>query len=391
MPAAVVNAQQRRTARPGTFHALASVAGVTTVGVCPVFLVGGLGVQLQAALGFGAAGLGMATAGFFGVAALASRIMGWLVERIGAPNGMRLSAVCSSLLLVGLSVINDAVWLLGLLLLAGMSTALAQPSSNLLITQAVPTHRRGTGFGVKQSAIPMATMLAGAAVPAVALTIGWRWVFVFGGLLGLIAAWSVPSLPATQQPARSAPSKSSPGQRRAMLLIIAATGGLGSAAANSLGAFLTTTAVDVGFSPWAAGLVLSLGSIVGLSVRLAAGVLADRRNPNLLRVILVMLFLGAVGFALMAIPAQLPFILGVLIAFGAGWAWPGLLNFAVAKIAPDRVASATSFTQTGVYVGACLGPLLFGVVAQHSGLSVAWGAASAAAVIAGTLLFFIRR
>ncbi|MER7076834.1 MFS transporter, partial [Saccharopolyspora kobensis] len=181
------------------------------------------------------------------------------------------------------------------------------------------------------------------------------------------------------------------GPRRSALLLLAISGGLGSAAANALGAFVTTTAVEVGFSPSAAGLVLSLGSATGLLIRLCAGVIADRRNPDLVRVISGMLLIGSIGFGLMAVHSTVAFLIGVSIGFGAGWAWPGLLNFAVAKIAPDRVASATSFTQTGIYLGGSLGPLLFGLLAEHAGLGGAWLAAGAAAIVAGVLLLFIRR
>ncbi|MBB5156386.1 MFS transporter [Saccharopolyspora phatthalungensis] len=388
MPAAAIAGQATRTI--GIPRVLSSVAAVVTVGVFPVFLVGGLGVQLQHDLGFGAALLGVGAAGFFGVASLASRTMGWLVERIGARLGMRLGALGSALCLFGLAVTPNAPWLLGLLWVAGLPNSLAQPASNLLIAQGIPADRRGMGFGVKQSSIPAATLLAGVAVPAVALTIGWRWVFVIAGVIGLVASIAVPRLPTAE---RSVAGRADTARRGAggALLLLAISGGLGSAAANALGAFVTTTAVEVGFSPSAAGLVLSLGSASGLTIRLCAGVLADRKNPNLVRVITAMLLIGSIGFALMAVNSPVPFLIGVSIGFGAGWAWPGLLNFAVAKIAPDRVASATSFTQTGIYLGGSLGPLLFGVLAEQAGLAGAWLAAGIAAIIAGFLLLFIRR
>ncbi|WP_433872128.1 MFS transporter [Saccharopolyspora sp. CA-218241] len=387
MPAAGIAAPP---AAVGVPRVLASVAAVVTVGVFPVFLVGGLGVQLQRDMGFSAALLGLAAAGFFGVAAIASRMMGWVVERIGARLGMRLAASGSALCLFGMAAAGDAAWLLGLLWLAGLPNSLGQPASNLLIAQGVPVHRRGMGFGVKQSAIPVATLLAGVAVPAVALTIGWRWVFVFAGIIGLVAAFAVPLLPTAERSRPGAAASGRGSAPRGALLLLAISGGLGSAAANALGAFVTTTAVEVGFSPSAAGLVLSVGSAAGLLVRLSAGVLADRRNPNLVRVITGMLLVGAVGYGLMAVPAPAAFLIGVAVAFGAGWAWPGLLNFAVAKIAPDRVASATSFTQTGIYFGGSSGPLLFGLLAEHAGLAGAWLAAGSAAVVAGVLLLFIR-
>jgi len=377
--------------RPGTVRVLGSVAAVVTVGVFPVFLVGGLGVQLQRELGFGAALLGLATAGFFCVAALASRSMGWVVERIGSRLGMRLGAAGAAVCLFGMAAAQHSAWLVALLWIAGLPNSLAQPAANLLVTQGVPANRRGMGFGVKQSSIPAATLLAGVAVPAVALTIGWRWVFVFAGLIGLLAAVTVPKLPAAERSAKAAASGASGDSKFLPLLLIAVAGGLGSAAANSLGSFVTTTAVDVGFSPAAAGLVLSLGSAAGLTIRLAAGVVADRWNPDLLRLITAMLLLGSVGYGLMAADSTALFLVGVSVGFGAGWAWPGLLNFAVAKIAPDRVASATSFTQTGIYFGGSAGPLLFGFCAEHVGLGAAWLAAGVAAVVAGVLLLFVRR
>ncbi|MER5391141.1 MFS transporter [Saccharopolyspora sp. NPDC002686] len=375
----------------GTVRVLSSVAAVVTVGVFPVFLVGGLGVQLQREFGFGAAMLGVGAAGFFGVAAISSRTMGWLVERIGARLGMRIGALGSSLCLFGIAAAPSSWWLLGLLWVGGLPNSLAQPASNLLIAQGIPVNRRGMGFGVKQSSIPAATLLAGVAVPAVALTIGWRWVFVIAGAIGLIAAIAVPRLPEAERSRSGRAGRSGKGASRSALVLLAISGGLGSAAANALGAFVTTTAVEVGFSPSAAGLVLSLGSATGLVIRLCAGVVADRWNPNLVRVISGMLLIGSIGFALMAVDSPVVFLLGVSIGFGAGWAWPGLLNFAVAKIAPDRVASATSFTQTGVYLGGSSGPLLFGVFAEHAGLAGAWLAAGGAAIIAGVLLLFIRR
>lgn len=379
-----------RSSPVGTARVLAAVASVVTVGVFPVFMVGGLGVQLQRDLGFGAALLGVAAAGFFGVAAVTSRGMGWLVERVGARNGMRLAALGSSICLFGLAVAGNAGWLMALLWIAGLPNSLGQPASNLLITQGVPSNRRGMGFGIKQSSIPIATLLAGVAVPAIALTVGWRWVFVFGGVLGVVAALSVPWLPeAERSTSRGADEQRQDAGLRALLLL-AIAGGLGSAAGNALGAFVTTTAVQVGFTPSVAGLILSLGSVVGITVRLLVGILADRANPDLVRVITVMLVVGAFGYGLMAISITNVFLLGVAIAFGAGWAWPGLLNFAVAKIAPDRVASATSFTQTGIYIGGSSGPVLFGLLAEHAGLSGAWLAAGIAAILAGVLLLFVR-
>lgn len=384
-------AQQSPLRTPATSpRVLFAVAAVVTAGVLPVFLAGGLGVQLQRELAFGPAVLGLATAGFFAVAALASRLMGAVAARMGAVPAMRLAAIGSSACLLGIASAENAVWLVGALWLAGLPNALGQPASNLLIAQRVAHGRRATAFGVKQAAIPAGTLLAGLAVPAVALTIGWRWAFVLAAVAGVVAALTVP-VAGTENVAEGGRADQQGNPGRALLILIAIACGLGSAAANSLGAFVTSTAVHVGFGQAVAGMVLSLGSVAGLTVRLGAGVLVDRKNPDPLLMITLMLLLGSAGFGLMALPLATMFLIGAVVGFGAGWAWPGLLNFAVADLYPDRVAGATSVSQTGVYVGGSCGPLLFGVLAAHAGLSIAWLAAASVAVVGAALLWWVHR
>ncbi|MBA8825748.1 MFS family permease [Saccharopolyspora lacisalsi] len=387
---AVTSADREQRGQVGSARVLVSVAAVVTVGVLPVFLLGGLGVQLQAEWGFGAIVLGLGTAGFFAVAALSSRGMGWVAERLGATRAMRVAVAGSSLCLLGLAAARHPTWLITVLWAAGMPNALAQPASNLLIAERIPENRRGTAFGVKQAAIPTAILLSGLAVPAVALTIGWRWAFCAAVPFGVASALSVPRLPRLES--RAAADSGDSGTRSGLraLLLIAVAGGLGSAAANALGTFVTTTAVQVGFGPAAAGLVLSSGSAVGVVVRVLVGVAADRKGPDPLLMITVMLLVGSFGYAMMALDVPIPFVVGAMVGFGSGWAWPGLLNFAVARLHPGRVASATSISQTGVYIGGSAGPLLFGLLAQYAGIQLAWLGAGVVAVLASLLLLLAR-
>jgi 4-diphosphocytidyl-2-C-methyl-D-erythritol kinase len=51
-----------------------------------------------------------------------------------------------------------------------------------LLARRVEVARRATAFAVKQSAIPAAMLLGGLAVPALALTVGWRWAFAGGAV-----------------------------------------------------------------------------------------------------------------------------------------------------------------------------------------------------------------
>ncbi|SCG46882.1 MFS transporter [Micromonospora inositola] len=367
-----------------TVRASAGAIATTIACVLPVFLVGGLAVQLGHDLHFSPAGLGLAVSVYFGISALASVPSGALVERYGpavvARAGILLSA--GSLLAVAALARSYPV-LVALLGLSAAANALGQLASNAALARHVPAHRQGLSFGVKQAAIPVSTLLAGAAVPTIALTAGWRWAFVAAAGAALAALPAVPP----QEGDRTAPSAATRAGRATWALVVvglAAT--LAAAAANALGTFVVDSSVGRGLSPGLAGLTLTLGSAVCVAARVGAGWLADRRASGHVALIAGMLVVGAGGLGLLALAGPAPLVAGVVLGFGLGWAWPGLMNFAVVKLHPRAPAAATSITQTGVYAGGCLGPLALGTVAAHLGYPAMWGSAAVAMLLAATLM-----
>lgn len=388
MAASVTNVDTNTHTTPGAARSLVSSGAVVTAGVLPVFLVGGLAVQLHDKLGMGTTLLGIVASLFFGAAAVFARPLATLTERVGPSAAMRMSALGSALCLFGMAVVPTATWLLVFIALAGAVNSMCQPACNELLMRSVPTNKQGFAFAVKQSAIPVATLSAGLAVPVVALTIGWRWVFGIAGCLAVLAVLSVPKL-AWTPPKRAARERT--GSTGPLLLLLSAGTGFGAAAANAMGAFVTTSAVDVGYDTSTAGWMLALGSVVGLTGRLSAGVISDRLRPNLLRLAAGMALIGSVGFGLIAIADPTLFVVGLVLGFGFGWAWQGVFNFAVARRFHDRVATATAVTQTGVYIGGTLGPLVFGLVATHVDMRAAWLVASAMMFLAAGLVYLVQR
>ncbi|WDZ86347.1 MFS transporter [Micromonospora cathayae] len=364
---------------------------VTTTVACvlPVFLVGGLAVQMGDELGFSPSGLGVAVAVYFGVSALASVPCGKLVERYGptrvARTGIGLAA--ASLLAVAALARSYPV-LLALLAVSATANALGQLASNTALARHVPAHRQGLSFGVKQAAVPVATLLAGAAVPAVALTAGWRWAFVIAAVAAVAALFAVPREPAG--PVRR-PGGGGRGRPAAALVLIGVAATLAAAAANALGTFLVDSAAGRGLAPGLAGLTLTLGSVACVLARVGFGWLADRRTGGHLTGIAGMLVVGALGLALLAVAGTGPLVVGVLLGFGLGWAWPGVMNFAVVQLHPQSPAAATSITQTGVYAGGCLGPLTLGPLAAQLGYPAMWLTAALAMLLAATLMLTATR
>jgi cyanate permease len=162
--------------------------------------------------------------------------------------------------------------------------------------------------------------------------------------------------------------------------------GFGAAAGGTLGSFLVSAAVDADISEGAAGLLLTAGSLAGITVRLAAGARADRRDGDHLRVVALMLALGAGTFALLATGQPWAYAFAGPAGFCTAWAWPGLFNLAVVQANPTYPAAATGITQTGTYIGAVSGPLLFGLIADHASYPVAWLVAAGFAAVSAVVM-----
>jgi predicted MFS family arabinose efflux permease len=372
-----------------TVRASAGAIATTIACVLPVFLLGGLAVQMGQDLRFSPAGLGLAVSVYFGISALASVPSGALVERYGSAGVARAGILLSagSLLAVA-GLARSYPVLVGLLGLSAAANALGQLASNAALARHVPAHRQGLSFGVKQAAIPVSTLLAGAAVPTIALTAGWRWAFVAAAGAALAA---LPAVPARERDPARRPVAGRAGQATAALVVVGLAATLGAAAANALGTFVVDSAAGRGLSPGLAGLTLTLGSVVCVVARVGAGWLADRRESGHVALIAGMLLVGALGLVLLALTGPGPLVAGVVLGFGLGWAWPGLLNFAVVRLHPQAPAAATSITQTGVYAGGCLGPLGLGTVAAHLGYPTMWTTAAVSMLLAAALMLLAAR
>ena len=363
----------------------AATSALTTTIVCslPVFLVGGLAVQIGDELRFSPAGLGLAVSVYFGVSALASVPAGTLVERYGPTTMARAAVVLAAACLLGIGAAARSLTGLAVILgLGAAANAAGQLASNTTLARHVPARRQGLSFGVKQAAIPVSTLLAGASVPAVALTLGWRWAFVLAAGAAA-AAWRL-------VPVEDVRPRRGPGERgeraTAALVVLGIAATLAAGAANALGTFLVDAAVTGGMAPGPAGLLLTMGSAVCVVARVFGGWQADRRPGRQVGVIAALLAVGAVGLALIGVPGTPALVVGVVLGFGLGWAWPGLMNFAVVRLHPQAPAAATSITQTGVYAGGCLGPLSLGAIAAAAGYPTMWTVAGISMLTAAMLM-----
>lgn len=351
------------------------IAGSSSVlGAVPAFLVGGLAIFIREDLDFGTSELGLVIATFFLFSALTAAPGGRMTERIGARKAMLRAAAVSGSALLAIGTVVDSLFTLGMAMaLAGSANGIAQPAGNLAIARGVATSRQGLAFGMKQSSIPGATLVAGAMVPALGLTVGWRWAFISLSFGALGVAALMP-----KDPYRTVLNKPRAYLREGdapivPLIVLAGAAFCGAAVGTSLAAFFVESAVAGDVGAGAAGLLLVFGSATGILSRLIIGWAADRREKGHLNVVMLLLSLGAVGFAGLAVRGSVPVLLVATgLSFAAGWGWPGLFNFAVVRLNPNAPAAATAITQTGVFVGGVIGPAAFGRIADVASFETAW-------------------
>lgn len=362
-------------------------ASTTVVAVLPVFLVGGLAVQLKDDLGMSTAILGAGVAVFWAISALLSPAAGHLAQRLGAGAGMLLAVGGGLAALSGIAFATPHwSWLFVWLAVGGAANAVGHPPSNGLIVEQVAVKNRALAFGLKQAGVPAATLIAGLSVPVLALTVGWKWTFaigaVFAFLLVLVLIVFVPRKrrrgPAVPDPERPVESATGPLPRKlkSFLIVTAIAAAMGSAQANALGAFTVISATQIGFDVATAGLLLGLGSAAGCLTRPLVGMAADRGVGGSMGTVAIMMALGCVGLLAIASGNQIAFAVGCIFAFGFGWGWNGLVHYVVSHRSHPFTAQATGIAQSGAYIGGAIGPFAFGIVLASFGPTIAWTSAA---------------
>lgn len=406
---------------------LAPLLPAIVASILPVFLIGALVGPMGSEFGYRETTAGWLMASFFAVSALVSRRAGSIADSVGPVRTLQVGLSGSAVTGATMATIADSVPVLAVaMMVGGGCNALTQIAANVYLARYLPPARHGVAFSIKQSANPGGVLVAGLLLPTLVLTTGWRSAFGVASGAALAAALGLEAVrrwhpglrvanrrpadampapaPAAKPapasaaipapgPAASLPTPASPRKDRTLGLVAAAAG-FGSASAVALGGFYVESARDGGVGLAAAGLAASLGSATSIVGRIVAGVRADRTGASPERIlgwVAAMLAVGAValiGFGLRTPWAQWLALPG---AYGIGWAWPGVFNLAVVRARPDEPGRATGVSQTGIYVGTTLGPLIFGPVSESLGYPLTWSTAALLALISAAGMLAARR
>ncbi|MEV0373125.1 MFS transporter [Streptomyces sp. NPDC050636] len=371
-------------ARTGMGTAM-SVALVTVLTSMPLFLVGATSTLLERDLAGGAGATGLLIAAY------------WSASLLGAFTSRRTDAPVSPETAIALASLATAVALTlgacgggpGLVagsVIGGFVYGYSQPHTNFLLIKDCAARVQGFAFGLKQAAVPTATLLGSVAVPALAVPYGWRAVFGVMAVGCLLYAVVALCTARTRPTVRRTVKASAPLPWNTQLVALALAGLCGATVGNSLGGFLIASLAHDGLTLSWASLLAAAGSAVNIAVRLAAGVVVDRRAREPRTLLWQLFAVGAVGTLLLGLGGPWAAAVGALLAFGGGWGWAGLLHYVAGASFPEQAAKATAFTQMGVSLGGAIGPMTFGFLAGRAGFDVAWLVLTGVGVLAMVLV-----
>ncbi|MYI14381.1 MAG: MFS transporter [Acidimicrobiaceae bacterium] len=363
-------------------QAVAASVACVTASVMPGVPAGALGSAMQAEVGIGDTGLGVALALTYIFAAVAIVHAGELSDRIGSRRSLMISMLVTMAgYLVVAGVARSFATLLVGLTVAGAGLTLAGPAAKVLVADHVSPERQGLAFGVHMSAIPLGPLLAGLTVPLVGGTDGWRWPFLGGAVLAGAGMLMLPreraAAPAAARPARDPAAGRFGHVRMGPLFVFAAAAMLASCSVVAAAAFFVVNSEAAGISESTAGLLLSAASAGVIAVRIALGALADRFHTGAVSTVAMLLTASAAGYALMAANTPWLYALGGQAAIILGWSWPGLMVLALVRIYPEAPGLASSFVIGGLNLGAVIGPVAFGAISDAASPAVALAVAAA--------------
>ncbi|MFN3524139.1 MAG: MFS transporter [Phenylobacterium sp.] len=345
---------------------------IQAVGVAAPKLIPALGLSAsQAGFAFGGGMAGLMAGAFLG---------GWLVDRVGRRLVLAAAVAIFGLFTLATMVAPDFTSLLGARLATGLGLGMAMPTLVAIAIDLSPPERRTATVAAMFCGMPVGGALSAVFAAFAFEHLGWRAIFLAGGLAPLALVPLLLRLPQTRA-ARSGPA-AGPGAlfaegRTATTLLLWAAFGLTLVVLYLLLNWLPTLVTSRGLGAGAGAQAALAFNLAGVAGTLAVGAMVDRQGAKLA---FALAYAGLLAAILgLAVAGELGPILAC--AAAAGFCLMGA-QFSLYGVAPMFYPPAVRGLGAGAAVGvgrfgSITGPILAGEL-----LALGFGAGGVAAAMA---------
>jgi sugar phosphate permease len=338
---------------------------------------------------------------------------GWAVDRIGVRPLLLIGEVVGGIFILGMFLAPSYEVALAIMAMSGFGCGCLMPSTTKGVMVWFPVTERAIVMGFKQTAVNIGGVITGTVLPVVALTLGWRFGFLFLGILAIIIG--ILSFILYKDPPIAAASNSE-GDATSTDVTVPARGhslhellktrdiwlvSLAGFALNvvefAVIAHLVLYLTEVLFFPVVtAGVILAVTQAGGALGKPGAGFLDNRLFGSKRRKVFILwsgiscaicILIALWGTSLSWTLYPVLFIFGVTAA-----GWGGVYLTLVAELAESELTGrVTSIAGVFSMAGCVLGPILFGYLVDTSGsYQPAWISCAAFAAICVIALLFVR-
>lgn len=351
------------------------------VSTFPEFALGVLAPFLVEELPVGEASIGLAASMMYLGAAVVARTAGRALDVIGGRAGLMILYGTSIAALVLLASSRSLIWLLALGIVASGGLGINNPLTSRLIVEGIRDGRRGLAIGVKQTGVKVGQSVAGALLPWLAFSLGWRpGLLVVGGVAAVLLVASMPAVPRTTRSNRPPPAPGSVAAARRQVRWLQYYSLAMATGQSALTIYLALYAVQqVGTTVTEGGLMVATFALVATATRLFWVIAAERlMQPE--RALLLLSGGAIVGLLLILGAATAgPSLLwaGAVVTGASIGTWNVVVQYAIlTQVEPEHTAAATGAVQSAFMLGLCIGAPLFGITVEVAGsFALAWGIA----------------
>lgn len=346
----------------------------------PEFSLGVLAPVLIADLAVGEASIGLAASTMYLGAAVVARTGGRLLDEMHHRLALVVmyGTAAGSLLLLASS--RSMVGLMAVGIVGSVGLGMNNPITSRLIVDGVRSGRHGLAIGLKQTGVKVGQSLAGAALPALALGIGWRR--SLGALAGLVLgvmALSMLAVPSGSSAVPQATHRTSVRMARRQVRWLQQYSFAMAVSQSALTIYLALYAVQrLDATPTQGGLLITVFAVTATVTRLIWVTAANRLVEPRHALLVLSAGAGVSMTTLLVAPAVAGMTVVWLAATLAGMtigAWNVVVQLAIlTEVAPERAASATGGVQAAFMLGLAAGAPAFGFVVQFAdSFLIAWG------------------